>query len=152
NVRATFRNDAEVLSYTDYYPHGGILPTRSYQSSELYRYDYQGQEKDVETKWNNFDLRMYDADLGQWLSPDPMGQHFSPYLAMSNNPVSFIDPTGGEDLTDFGLSAAYSNYYDYYEDLLFMSWAGSADDDYARMIRTERDIEDRKYEKLYNLS
>jgi hypothetical protein len=32
-----------------------------------------------------------------WLFPDPMGQHFSPYLGMSNNPVSFIDPTGGQD-------------------------------------------------------
>ena len=33
----------------------------------------------------------------RWLSPDPMGQHSSPYLAMSNNPVSNVDPTGGWD-------------------------------------------------------
>ncbi|MCB0104925.1 MAG: HNH/ENDO VII family nuclease, partial [Caldilineaceae bacterium] len=27
----------------------------------------------------------------------PYGQHYSPYLAMSNNPVSFVDPDGGYD-------------------------------------------------------
>ena len=35
--------------------------------------------------------------IGRWLSPDPYAQHWSPYLAMSNNPVSFIDPDGGQD-------------------------------------------------------
>ena len=35
--------------------------------------------------------------IGRWLSPDPYAQHWSPYLAMSNNPVSFIDPDGGYD-------------------------------------------------------
>ena len=35
--------------------------------------------------------------IGRWLSPDPYAQHWSPYLAMSNNPISFIDPDGGQD-------------------------------------------------------
>jgi len=35
--------------------------------------------------------------LGRWQTPDPYGQHYSPYLAMSNNPVSFTDPDGGYD-------------------------------------------------------
>jgi RHS repeat-associated protein len=45
--------------------------------------------------WSEFDLRMYDARFGRWISPDPYGQYYSPYLAMGNNPVSSLDPDGG---------------------------------------------------------
>jgi RHS repeat-associated protein len=101
NVRATVSSVKtngipEVLSYTDFYPHGGILPGRNYVSSNAYRYDYQGQEKDPETNWSNFELRMYDANLARWMSPDPYGEFHSPYLAMGNNPVITIDPDGGK--------------------------------------------------------
>lgn len=61
-------------------------------------YAYQGIEKDAETNLFNFELRQYDARLGRWYNPDPMGQHHSPYLAMGNNPISRIDPNGGWDI------------------------------------------------------
>jgi RHS repeat-associated protein len=101
NVRATFRNNAgnaEVLSYSDYYPQGSTLPGRNYISASSYKYAYQGQEVDNETGFLNFELRQYDARIGRWFNPDPMGQHYSPYLAMGNNPVNFVDPDGGGDL------------------------------------------------------
>ena len=44
-----------------------------------------------------FALRMYDQRLGRWHATDPYEQHWSPYLAMSNTPVSFVDPDGGWD-------------------------------------------------------
>ena len=44
-----------------------------------------------------FALRMYDQCLGRWHATDPYEQHWLPYLAMSNNPVSFVDPDGGWD-------------------------------------------------------
>jgi hypothetical protein len=50
---------------------------------------------DTETGMEAFQLRLWDGRLGRWLSPDPMGQHFSPYAGMGNNPVSHIDPDGG---------------------------------------------------------
>jgi RHS repeat-associated protein len=61
-------------------------------------YDYQGQysEKDPVTGLNNFELRIYDARIGRWLTTDPQGQYNSPYEGMGNNPVSGTDPTGGE--------------------------------------------------------
>ena len=37
---------------------------------------------------------MYDARIGRWISPDRARQHYSPYLAMSNSPHMYIDPTG----------------------------------------------------------
>jgi len=101
NVRAVVKDNgsgqAETVSYTDYYPHGSIMPGRNYQSSLHFPYGYQGQEKDAETGLTNFELRQYDGRIGRWYNPDPMGQHHSPYLAMSNNPVSSTDPDGGWD-------------------------------------------------------
>jgi hypothetical protein len=53
--------DAPLTSASDYYPYGLPICYRSY-SSEHYRYGYQGQfaEKDEETGWNAFELRMYE--------------------------------------------------------------------------------------------
>jgi|GEM_PF-1530043 len=101
NVRAVVKAGssgvAETVSYTDYYPHGGVLPGRNYTSSITFPYGYQGQEKDAATGLTNFELRQYDPRIGRWYNPDPYMQHHSPYLAMSNNPVSFTDPDGGWD-------------------------------------------------------
>jgi RHS repeat-associated protein len=86
--------DKNILQH---YPHGSTLPGRNYISATAYDYAYQGQEKDTETGYLNFDLRQYDPRIGRWFNPDPMGQYHSPYLAMGNNPVNRIDPTGGKD-------------------------------------------------------
>ncbi len=105
HVRATIRGekdangDAQMLSYTDYYPFGSYMPGRRLVSSNLYRFGFQGQfaEQDEETGWNSFTLRMWHSDLGRWFQPDPYGQYHSPYLGMGNNPISFLDPDGGKD-------------------------------------------------------
>jgi RHS repeat-associated protein len=100
NVRATIAkngNDVDILTSTDYYPFGMEMPGRDYRSAEAYRFGYQGQfaEKDEETGYNSFELRLYDNRLGRWLSTDPMYEFYSPYLANGNNPINIIDPTGG---------------------------------------------------------
>ena len=84
----------------DYYPFGMPMPNRNVEGD--YRYGYQGEyaEKDKETGLNAFQLRMYDARIGRWLTPDPKNEFFSPYLAMGNNPTVIIDPTGG--ITEVG--------------------------------------------------
>ena len=99
NVRVVIRGEknasgeADVLGYTDYYPFGWEMPGR--QMSGDNRYAYQGIEKDPETGWTSFQLRMYDSRIGRWAAPDPMGQYYSPYLAMGNDPVNMVDPNGG---------------------------------------------------------
>lgn len=101
NVRVTFKGtgtyNLDVLSKADYYTFGGTLPGRTWQQSGGdYRYGYQGQEKSQnDVNWEQFELRLYNHDLGRWSSPDPYGQFHSPYLAMGNNPVSMVDPNGG---------------------------------------------------------
>jgi RHS repeat-associated protein len=98
NVRAIVAKNGstmEVRMYTDYYPYGTVI--RQYNSPEGYRYEYQGRyaEKDKETDWNAFELRMYDSRIGRWLSVDPEGQYWSPYIGMGNDPVNNTDPDGG---------------------------------------------------------
>ena len=99
NVRAVIMKNGEnavsLTAKTDYYPFGMPMPNRNIEGN--YRYGYQGEfaEKDKETGLNAFQLRMYDARIGRWISPDPYGEFHSPYLAMANNPASVTDPDGG---------------------------------------------------------
>ena len=90
-----------MVQENHYYAFGKEVPELHYLNSALknYRNSYQGQfaEKDEETGWNNFELRMYDSRIGRWMSTDPYGQHASPYVGMGNNPVSGLDPDGGWD-------------------------------------------------------
>lgn len=89
----------DILKTTDFYPFG--LALKNWQKED-YRFGYQGQfaEMDEETGWNSFELRMYDPVIGRWLSTDPYGEFFSPYISVGNNPISGVDPTGGLTGTD----------------------------------------------------
>ncbi len=71
-----------------------LVPNR-HGSIEDYRYAFQGQELDPETGMEAFQLRLWDGRIGRWLSPDPYGQNYSPYMGMGNNPIGMIDPDGG---------------------------------------------------------
>lgn len=151
NVRSTFRynaGNAEVLSFADYYPHGATMPNRNYISATAYRFTFQGQENDNETGFINFELRQYDARIGRWLNPDPYKQHYSPYLAMGNNPLSFTDPTGGRDDSgpnqdDSELKDIDDVNMDGFDDRLFSDafdnelWGSEFDGDYQRLYDGE---------------
>lgn len=109
NVRVTFADTSStstpelmVTSWTDYYPFGEVLPGRS-SNPDAHHFGYQGQQKAAgNSKWYAFQLRMYNPSLGRWNSTDPYYQHHSPYLAMANNPVSFVDPDGGRaEMTEY---------------------------------------------------
>lgn len=70
------------------------MPNRI-KGKNSYRYAYQGQEKDIETDKEAFQLRLWDGRIGRWLTTDPYGQYSSPYLGMGNNPTNGVDPDGG---------------------------------------------------------
>jgi len=95
---------SNIVAGADYYPYGMTINERQI-SQERYRFGYQGQysEYDSLTKTNTFQLRLYDARFGRWLSPDPYGQFASPYIGMGNNPVGGVDKDGGlfEELLDW---------------------------------------------------
>lgn len=105
NVRAVIAKDGNgntgaITSATDYYPFGMAMPNRKWGANG-YRYAYQGQEIDPETGKEAFQLRLWDGRIGRWLTTDPKGQYYSPYLGMGNNPMNGVDPDGGKFYTDY---------------------------------------------------
>lgn len=71
-------------------------------NNDAYRYGFNGMEKDDEAKGagNSYttEFRQYDPRLGRWLTVDPMSNKYpneSPYAAVHNNPILWIDPLGG---------------------------------------------------------
>lgn len=80
------------------YAFGAPLPGLSYTVGNMrYRHGYQGQyaEKDAETGFESFQLRLYNSRIGRWTSHDPYGQFASPYVGMGNEPIAIVDPDGG---------------------------------------------------------
>jgi RHS repeat-associated protein len=61
---------------------------------------FTGHEADTELGLINMKGRMYDPELGRFLTPDPIignvldGQRLNAYSYVLNNPLAFVDPTG----------------------------------------------------------
>jgi RHS repeat-associated protein len=86
-----------VVQASDYGVWGDVLREQK-SDTKKYRFGYQGQfaEKDDETGWNHFELREYDPVVGRFTMMDPMREFFSGYVGLANNPISGIDPNGGD--------------------------------------------------------
>ncbi|MEM0578781.1 RHS repeat domain-containing protein, partial [Flavobacterium polysaccharolyticum] len=92
----------DVLSYSDYYPFGSLVPNR-HGSSGSYRYGFQGQEKDDELKGEgnslNYTFRMHDPRVGRFFAVDPLASefpHLTPYQFASNSPIVLKEIEGKE--------------------------------------------------------
>lgn len=93
---------AQVVSVADYYPYGMQMPGR-YQSSDIYRYGFQGQEKDDEVKGEgnsvNYKYRMHDPRIGRFFAVDPLASkypHNSPYAFSENKVIHMVELEGLE--------------------------------------------------------
>ena len=78
-----------------------LMPGRSYQGSDDYRYGFGGHEKDDEIKGSGnligFGARGYDSRLGRWWSIDPKDEWYpaySPYSYAANSPLTIVDREG----------------------------------------------------------
>ncbi len=103
NTRVTYSTAVSCsasVSYTveavvDYYPYGKIL--REYHNSEREKYLTTQHERDAETGLDYRGARFYDADLGRFLSLDPLAADFpdwSDYNYVLGNPLRYIDRDG----------------------------------------------------------
>jgi RHS repeat-associated protein len=79
------------------------MPGRQYNSTNGYRYGFNGKEMDNEAKGegNQYDygMRIYDPRLSRFLSVDPLTKSFawySPYQFAGNTPIAAIDLDGEE--------------------------------------------------------
>ena len=92
-----------VKTYTDYYPFG--YPISSRTDNVNYRYGYNGQEGDDEIYGDNLDYafkyRMYDARIGRFWSVDPLRNDYpwnSTYAFAENSPIAFFELEGLEKI------------------------------------------------------
>jgi len=83
-----------------------LMPGRTFNTGNLYRFGFNGQENDNEVKGTgnqqDFGARIYDPRIGRWLSIDPLQKKYpdlTPYAFVGNSPVRFIDYDG----RDFGV-------------------------------------------------
>jgi RHS repeat-associated protein len=95
-----------LLEEFHYYPFGlcfEVSKSPALEKSSEQRYNSQFIQQDEFVDGNgqtygledyDFAFRNYDPQIGRWMQPDPLMQHASPYLAMSNNPVLFTDSSG----------------------------------------------------------
>ena len=87
-------NKMEELAY---YPFGG---QRQGVGTASVSHTYTGQELDAETGLYNYNARLYDPDLGRFMSadsivPNPANpQSLNRYSYVLNNPLNYTDPTG----------------------------------------------------------
>jgi RHS repeat-associated protein len=93
--------DAEVISYEEYYPFGSTSFQCGPNSDlvSLKRYRYTGKERDEETGLYYHGARYYAPWLARWCAVDPLESKFSPqssYHYGNNNPIIWCDPTGKE--------------------------------------------------------
>ena len=98
----------QLISEDNYYAFGlkiAAISSKSISSSlnsKMVSHGYQGsfseEVTDFELNYNEFELRMYDPQIGRWTTPDPFDEFASPYLGMGNDPINFNDPNGGNIL------------------------------------------------------
>jgi RHS repeat-associated protein len=83
-----------------FYPFGMQMPGRTYSTGN-YRYGFNGKEKDADMDGNNYDygFRIYNPQIGRFLSVDPLTNKFafySPYHFAGNSPIAKLDLDGRE--------------------------------------------------------
>ncbi|GAA3508214.1 hypothetical protein GCM10022393_18670 [Aquimarina addita] len=96
----------DVLTYSDYYPFGMLLPNRHGNSAD-YRYGFQGQELDNEIKGEgnsvNYKFRMHDPRVGRFFAVDPLAKKYaynSPYAFSENRVIDGYELEGLEVIVD----------------------------------------------------
>lgn len=97
-------NNANILETIAYYPFG---ETRQDSSNQNVIHKYTGQELDYEVGLYNYGARLYDPEIGRFMTPDSIvpyptdPQSLNRYSYVQNNPVNRIDPSGNFDF-EFG--------------------------------------------------
>ncbi len=99
STRVALDADGNAVARFEYGPHGETA-TSGVAAAEA-RYRYTGHPYDESQRLYQTPNRGYDPTTGRFLSVDPQRQDASPYVYAGNNPVGFLDPTGGGEVPFF---------------------------------------------------
>jgi RHS repeat-associated protein len=89
--------DAEVVQSNSYSAFGLLALGPDGTASKFNNRFYNGKEKQEGTGWLDYGARMYNPEMGRWMSIDPLsekGRRWSPYNYAFNNPLRYTDPDG----------------------------------------------------------
>jgi RHS repeat-associated protein len=93
----------DVVNANDYYPFGMLMPGRKFSTGSLYRYGFNGKEKDNSISSltaYDYGFRIYNPAIGKFLSVDPLAKSYpwhSPYQFAGNKPIMCKDLDGLEE-------------------------------------------------------
>lgn len=118
STRAIVNDFGTVVARSDYLPFGQELPLGNeipqqglradYGTDPSVRHRFTGKERDLETGLDLFGARFMAAAQGRFTTPDPAfvgrekirtPQKWSRYPYVLNNPLSYVDPDGMEEVT-----------------------------------------------------
>lgn len=102
-----------VVEKTTYEPYGEVKT-----GGTLSKFQYTGQEKDLETGLNYYDARYYDSHIHRFTQPDGFVQNiYDPqalnrYSYVRNNPLRYKDPDGHffREIFNMVIGAAIGHY------------------------------------------
>ncbi|MDA8135797.1 MAG: DUF4329 domain-containing protein, partial [Desulfobacteraceae bacterium] len=98
STNAISDQNGTVVDTAEYLPYGPDRYANALLNHSAYK--YTDQEQDAGTGLYNYDARLYDPNLGQFVMadtivPDPYNpQSLNRYAYCLNNPIRYVDPTG----------------------------------------------------------
>ncbi|MEO1373069.1 MAG: SpvB/TcaC N-terminal domain-containing protein [Cyanobacteria bacterium J06635_10] len=91
-------DDAQIISYEEYFPYGGtaFVAGKSQKEVKEKDYRYSGKERDDSTGLYYYGARYYVPWLGRWLKPDPAGtvDGLNLFEFVGGNPEIHVDRNG----------------------------------------------------------
>jgi RHS repeat-associated protein len=124
STRVVSGSDQSVKARRDYLPFGeeiGVIGGRTtaigYSVNDSTRQRFTSKERDTESGLDYFGMRYYGSTRGRFTSVDPLletgdpedPQSWNRYTYTFNNPLMYIDPTGGFAVSTAALTAALAN-------------------------------------------
>jgi len=136
---------------------------KSYNSG-LYRYGFNGKEKDDEVDGvsgssYDFEARMYDARIMRWTSVDilaPNNAYLSPYVYANSNPIALTDKDGLDwiyyDESGKELGRTKSKWYHFHWKIERDGWRVKRVDNHKKIVLTTKEIEQGGFFAIVNFT